>query len=66
MHKIHHRKMYNKQLRVGQRDDLCQQLPQVRTVNKVVEGHKIVQSQQIIEYERPKMIQARFMSLLPC
>ncbi len=33
----------------------------VRTVNKVIEGQKIVQSHQVIEYERPKMIQGRFL-----
>jgi len=34
-----------------------------RTVNKVVEGQKIVQSHQIIEYERPKMIQGKFLGM---
>ena len=33
----------------------------VRTVQKVIEGQKIVQSYQVIEYERPKMIQGRFL-----
>eukprot|EP00802_Teleaulax_amphioxeia_P011953 Tamp_11991.p1 GENE.Tamp_11991~~Tamp_11991.p1 ORF type:complete len:192 (+),score=30.75 Tamp_11991:495-1070(+) len=35
----------------------------VRTVNKVVEGQKIVQSHQVIEYERPKVIQGRFLGM---
>jgi len=35
----------------------------VRTVNKIVEGKKIVESHQVIEYERPKMIQGRFLGM---
>lgn len=35
----------------------------VRTVNKVVEGQKFVESQQVIEYERPKVIQGRFLGM---
>ncbi|EKX35558.1 hypothetical protein GUITHDRAFT_118265 [Guillardia theta CCMP2712] len=34
-----------------------------RTVNKVVEGQKIVESQQVLEYERPKLIQGRFLGV---
>jgi hypothetical protein len=34
----------------------------VRSVNKVFEGHKIIESEQVIEYERPRTIQGRFLS----
>ena len=33
----------------------------VRMVNKVVEGQKIVSSNQFLDYERPKMIQGKFL-----
>jgi hypothetical protein len=32
-----------------------------RTVHKVIEGQKIVESEQIIEYERPKIISGRYL-----